>query len=901
MGTVPAPAGPLANLVRALRERALLTQEELAQRAGLSVGTVRGLESGRIRRPRSESVRLLADALALTGQDRATLIDAVRQERADPGPDRPTSAAPVPAQLPPDVAAFTGRREALARLDGLLAAAHRADAIVIAAIEGPPGVGKTALAVHWAHRNRRCFPDGQLYADLQGFAHGPPVPPIEVLARFLAALGVPRDQVPTDPDEAVAAYRSRLADRRVLVVLDNAANPSQVRPLVPGGSGSLVMATSRHRLTGLVARDGAHRIRLQALPDEESSALLERLLGAGRVRAERVAVKELAALCGHLPLALRVAAANLSDRPQHRVADYVSALRGAGRLGALAVSGDAASAVPAAFDLSYARLPAPARRMFRRLGLVPGPEVDIEAAAAVAGVAPPVAAELLDGLVRAHLVEERSTGRYACHELLRHYARDRAQAEESSAERKAVLDRLQTYYLAVADAAVQKLHPVLVRLPVSSDIAARQFASAADAQDWLDVERANLIATIKDAARRGPASVGWRLADVLRGYLALSPYLDDWRVAAQAGLAAATADGGPLALAAAQLNLAHLHLRDGDYHAAIEHATEALAACDSAGWAEGEGALLNLLGNAHWSLGELGAARDYHGRAYGRFERLGWKSALTALRGNLARVSLELGRLTDAAEYAHQSLADPSASEVAIAEAMALEILGEVHYAWGRLTEASGWFTQARAVSVAASFHSGEADAVHGLALIARDRGDHDQAAELAEAALALARRHSLHRVEVDCVLLLTGLRGSPVDGYREALALARRTGERHPEVEALIRLARALRMRGQYTQAHSNAVAGLESARRIGYRLLAGAALTELAEVFLARGCLPQARAHGEAALRVGLEVGHCLGQAHAHLALGRTAQADGRADAAEAHRRTARTFFAEMGMPAP
>jgi DNA-binding SARP family transcriptional activator len=809
----------------------------------------------------------------------------------------------VPAQLPPDVAAFTGRGRELGQLDALLADdATGPAAMAIAAIEGAPGVGKTALAVHWAHRVRHRFPDGQLYADLRGFAPGPPLQPVDILARFLPALGMPRDQVPTDVDEAVAAYRSLLADRRVLVALDNAADPGQVRPLLPGGPGSLVLVTSRDQFTGLVAREGAHRVCLEVLPDEESVALLERLLGAERTRVEPAATAELAQLCDHLPLALRVAAANLGSRPRHRIADYVTQLREADRLGALAVSGDADSAVPAAFDLSYTRLPDTARRVFRLLGLAPGRDISTDAAAELAGVTSPEAGRLLDGLAGAHLVEERAPGRYGCHELLRRYAADRAQVEETRDDRAAALARLHAYYLAAAAAAVQEVIPVSVRLPVPQGAPPPQFDDVAQALAWLDAERTNLVAVVSQAAEHGPPQVGWRLADVLRGYFGLGPYLGDWLTTARAGVAAATSDGDPQALAAAYLNLAHLRLRRSSYREAIEHATTAVASARTGEWVEGQAAILNLLGNAYWSMGELAMALEHYERALAGFERLGWKQVLAAMCGNLARVTVEMGRLADAAAYARRGLAEPRTLGVPIAEAIALEVLGEVHHARGRLPDATELFTRARDVSRAGGYHSGEADALHGLAVVARDLGDHTRAATLAEAALALANEHSLRRVEADCLTLLSGLRGGSgaVDGYRRALELARAAGDRHPEAEALVGLAAAHRLRGEYVHAHASATDALTIARKVGYRLLEGRALTALAEVCLADGAYDQAAAHGEAALEVTRETGHRLGQARAHLVLGRAAQASDQPDAARDHWRTAQALFADIGMPA-
>ncbi|MFB9332147.1 AfsR/SARP family transcriptional regulator, partial [Actinoplanes octamycinicus] len=294
------------------------------------------------------------------------------------------AAAAVPAQLPAAVPGFTGRRDHLRRLDSLLGApGAEPGAVAVVAVTGPPGVGKTALVTHWAHRVRDRFPDGQLHLDLRGYASDPPGRPIDALTQFLIALGTPADQVPTDVDAAARLYRSRLAGRRVLVVLDNANHPDQVRPLLPGDPGCVVLVTSRDQLTGLVARDGALGHRLGVLAADEARTLLEGLLGPAR-DAEARHLDRLAELCGGLPLALRIAAANLTGNPHRPITAYLDRLA-EDRLAHLAVDGDPQTTVRAAFDLSYAALTPAARRLFRLLGLVPGPDIDAGAAAALAG------------------------------------------------------------------------------------------------------------------------------------------------------------------------------------------------------------------------------------------------------------------------------------------------------------------------------------------------------------------------------------------------------------------------------------------------------------------------------------------------------------------------------------
>ncbi|HYU84276.1 MAG TPA: BTAD domain-containing putative transcriptional regulator, partial [Kribbellaceae bacterium] len=417
-----------------------------------------------------------------------------------------------PAQLPADVAGFTGRAEHLRRLDMLLPGTDQPQtALVLATIVGPAGVGKTALAVHWAHRVRNRFPDGQLWVNLHGYAAGRPTRPVEALAGFLQALGVAPEDVPAREDDAADLYRSAMAGKQMLVLLDNAHHPDQVRPLLPGSPGCLVLVTSRDKLRGLVAADGAATLSLDAFTANESGALLSRLLGVRRIREEPQAAARLAGLCGHLPLALRIAAADLVTSRQ-TVAGYAARLATGDRLKALQVDGDPHATVRAAFDLSYMAQPADAKRLFRLLGLVPGPDFTAPATAALADVSTGDAASILDRLANAHLIDEHGAGRYACHDLMRAYAAGLAAAEETDADREAAAGRLFDHYLRTVAAAAQRLYPEVLRLPQpTADRSPRPaFGDHVEASTWLDAERANLIAAITYTSEHGPREVAWR-------------------------------------------------------------------------------------------------------------------------------------------------------------------------------------------------------------------------------------------------------------------------------------------------------------------------------------------------------------------------------------------------------
>nr|WP_273378549.1 BTAD domain-containing putative transcriptional regulator [Actinopolymorpha pittospori] len=344
-------------------------------------------------------------------------------------PDNPARTLTPPAQLPPAVSGFTGRRAQLRDLDRYVTAGTEdAAASRLVVVSGMGGLGKTALTLHWAHQVADRFPDGQLYLDLRGHAAVPAVRPIEALAHFLLGLGFEPARIPHDLDAATAAYRTALAGRSLLVVLDNAADPAQVRPLLPAAPGCLTLVTSRDRLSGLVARDGADRLALDTLTTEEAIDLLERLLGPTRAAAETEAVTALAKVCGRLPLALRIAAGFLTDNPAHTVRAYVEQLQQGDLLDALTVDGDDDAAIRATFDLSYQRLSDPERRMFRLLGLVPGPDVTPGAAAALAAIPVADAGRQLSRLCASHLLTEHVPGRFMLHDLLREYARGRAEA-----------------------------------------------------------------------------------------------------------------------------------------------------------------------------------------------------------------------------------------------------------------------------------------------------------------------------------------------------------------------------------------------------------------------------------------------------------------------------------------
>jgi DNA-binding SARP family transcriptional activator len=352
-----------------------------------------------------------------------------------------------PRQLPPPIAALAGRKQELDGLFRLLENAGPGAATVpVAAVCGTAGAGKTTLALHWAHQVADRFPGGQLYVNLRGFSYcGPPVPPARAVRGFLRALGVPAAGIPADPDGRAALYRSLLAGRRMLVVLDDASDAAQVRPLLPGSPGCFVLVTSRRQLTGLVA-EGARPVTLDVLSQAEARELLARRLGRERTAGQAEALDELAGLCARLPLALSLAAAHAAVRPGVPLAGLAAELRDPRTRLDVLDGEDPATSLLAAFCSSYRALSGPAARMFRLLGLVPGPDISAPAAASLAGLSLPQAREALRELARGHLVSEQVPGRFACHDLLRGFAAGRAEACDGEAERRAALSRLSAHY-----------------------------------------------------------------------------------------------------------------------------------------------------------------------------------------------------------------------------------------------------------------------------------------------------------------------------------------------------------------------------------------------------------------------------------------------------------------------
>jgi DNA-binding SARP family transcriptional activator/tetratricopeptide (TPR) repeat protein len=873
-----------------------------------------------------------SEALEVFRQARTRLVDQLGVEpgpelqrlhqailRGDDQPAPPVAARKSPVvsapvrELPADVLGFAGRHRALRMLDAMLPAQLPADSagfagpVVISAIAGTAGVGKTALAIHWAHRVADRFPDGQLFINLHGYAPGPPVRPLQALTALLGTLGIVPEQVPADVTAAASRYRSLLAGRRMLIVLDNAAGAEQVRPLLPGSPGCLVLVTSRDRLTGLVAKDGARRLTLDALTPAEAIDLLRHLLGTDRVRTEQTAAAELAKVCAYLPLALRIAAARLADQPHHTITDYLTQLRAFGVLQALAVEGDEDSAVGTAFDSSYRILPEQTRLVFRRFGLVPLPDFSISAVAALAGMTERQTAPVLDRLAGAHLIDQPRPGRYTLHDLLRRYAAHLTHAADSDQERTAATQRLLDWYLTMVRSAGDLLHPQVLRLPPPPPPAALPAArldGPRAALDWLDTERHGLVAAVRHAVRAGHHRSALLIADGLRGHYNQRRHMNDWLTTARAALAASRTMDDPQAQASALHNLAHAYRGVARYNRSITYLTQAIPLFAQTDWPDGQ---ISALGNLGICLGMAGRTEEalaHLTRAVTLTETVESPPGPDTARvlKALAIACRDYGLLSDGLAHATRAMALNVASNARRGEATTHNTLGSLHHQLGRLDDAEHHLTTGLAWHRKTRGRYHEANALIWLSRTHHDARRLDLAGDCATAALKLAvdiadrRLEAIARNAQAAVTHATGNHDQAIAVHQGALHLAEDIDARKPQGDALVGLAAAHHSLGHHTTATDYAQQALTLARQAPFRVLEGHALHTLADAQHAQGHPQQALQHALHALHNHRQTGHRLGQAHTHTLLNRILS-DRDAQTADHHARQAHQLYS----PAP
>jgi tetratricopeptide (TPR) repeat protein len=662
-----------------------------------------------------------------------------KSERGAAGGTRLPDAAPRPRMLPAEAPGFTGRAAELAAVSALLPEPPDGDgAAPITVISGTAGVGKTALAVHWAHQHAGGFPGGQLYVNLRGFGPADPLRPAEALRIFLDALAVPAAQIPATLDGRQSVYRSRLAGTKTLIVLDNAGGPDQVRPLLPGAPGCLVIVTSRNQLAGLIAADGAQSIVLDVLSSGEAHHVLARRLGPDRVAAEPAAAGELARLCARLPLALAVTGARAAARPDFTLTTLAAELRDTrGRLDAL-TTGEDTTDVRAVFSWSYHQLSTPAARMFQLLGLHPGPDTTAAAAASLAGLDPGHARRLLRELTHAHLLTEHTPGRYTSHDLLRAYAAEQADANQDCEARNAAIGRVLDHYLHTAHTAALLLNPS--REPIClgaalDGVTPEQLTGHQQALAWFEAEHHVLAAALALAVKSGFDACAWRLpwtmATFLDGRAEWQQYADFQRVAIAAATrlgdtagqavahrlaASACARLGDYGQARAHLadclalyrqlgdragearvhqSLGWVAERQGRYTDALDHNEQALALYRAAGHRAGQADVLNSAGFCYALAGDYERAREYSRQALPLLRELGNRLHTAHAWDSVGYAEHHLGRLDEAADCYGQALSLYREVGNRYQEAVTITHLGDAYHAGGRTQEARDTWQQA--------------------------------------------------------------------------------------------------------------------------------------------------------------------------------------------------------------
>jgi tetratricopeptide (TPR) repeat protein len=699
-------------------------------------------------------------------------------------------------------------------------------------------LGKTALAVHWAHQVAGRFPDGQLYVNLRGYDPEQPATASDVLARFLRALGVPGEAIPPDDDERAARYRSCLAGKRMLIVLDNAGSAGQVRPLLPGTPSCAVVVTSRDALAGLVARDGAARLDLDLLPLADAIGLLRALTGA-RVDADPEAAALLAQQCSRLPLALRVAAelaGTRGDVPLARLVDELADQQQ--RLNLLDAGGDPGTAIRVVFSWSYRHLDTVAARAFRLAGLHPGPDFGPHAIAALTGATLADSRGVLDQLARKQLIQQPRSGRYAMHDLLRAYARELAAAHDDQDERHAALTRLLDYYLHSAAAAMDTLHPAerhyRPRIPPTRTPAPPVTEPTA-ARAWLDAERVNLVAVTAHAAGHGWPAHATRLASTLFRYLAVGCHSQEAIIVYVHARAAARQAGDHAAEASMLSHVAGFYWQQSRYQQAADHLQQALALSRQIGDRGREAATLTSLGVICSAQGRYQQASTLHAQALDACRQAGDLSGEMHCLVNLGHTEERQGRYQQASRHHYQSLAFARKTDDRYVECAALINLGTVRLRQGDLHLAAGYLDQALA--------------------LCRETSNRYQQAE------ALTRTGD--------VRLRQGRPQEACDRIQEALALYQEIGDRSGEADALNSLGEAHLAAGQPSRASTRHTAACDISDDIGDKYQRARAHDGLAHAHHALARPGQARDHWAEALALYTQLGTPeAAQVRAHLA---------------------------------
>ncbi|MGK5671321.1 AfsR/SARP family transcriptional regulator [Micromonospora sp. URMC 106] len=639
-------------------------------------------------------------------------------------PDNP----PVrPAELPHAPGGFVGRQPELAALDAQLDAVRRTGRPGIVVVDGMGGIGKTALALHWGHLRRDAFPDGQVYLDLRGFSPGDtPMTPAEALPRLLLSLGVPPSDLPPTLDSQCARMRSLTDGRRLLMVLDNAYDAAQVRPLLPGNVTGLVVVTSRRRLSGLLVREQAVPLRLAPLRPAESMDLI-----AGCLRGSRPDEREaLADYCGHVPLAIRIVAARALDLPDRPLDDLLDELRRGRLLDAFEARDGPDTNLRTVFSWSYRWLSPPAAELFWRLALHPGESIGVRAAAALAGLAVPRARDLAAELHRANLLQQPAPDRYQFHDLVGAYARELADAPENADERRLAFGRLLDWYLHTVSAAERVLQPHRPHFDPASPplVEPVRFESYQAALNWCEEERTNLVPVVCAAATGGAPEHAWQLALAASAYWYIAKRREDWRAATDVGVAATRALGDPRAEGALLASLATALCESRRYPEAIELYQESLRLHEASGDRDWRPTSLNSLAVAHAEAGRPAEALATFALARQEHRLRGNRRGEGVALQNMAQCHVLLGEPGEAIARHEEALTAMRDAGDRYAEAICIANLGEAHAELGDHERAILRFRDAVRLHLATGNEHGRARTLLALGRSLGALGDTDGA-----------------------------------------------------------------------------------------------------------------------------------------------------------------------------
>lgn len=667
----------------------------------------------------------------------------------------------VPCTLEARDPYFVGREKIFQQLDSSLpAGADHRPATPLLLITGPGGVGKTATANEWAHRVREYFPDGQIFIDLCGYDTRPPVPPTQALVHLLEALGIKQNS--TDIRILANRYRTALAARRILIILDNVAGKEQVHPLLPSGVNCLTIVTSRSQIGEVVVRHGARRIFMTPLNHREAQSLLTATIGKPRNRAIAREYSELATLTGFLPLALRIVAAYLTSAGAMTIADYVSELHSGDRLEKIGSRGGPDDELRSVIAMSYNNLPEGAQVLFRRLADFPGPHFTTEAVAALMACDARTARRLLGFLSDLHLVESPRASRFTLHDLVRLLALHLADEMDNNMDRVAALHRLGWWYVKTTNAAVRRLMPTMVGLPEPElDLTPLSFSTARDAADWLAEERLNVLATAEKLALPGAAYDGrlvCHLADSLRRSSWSHPHGLLWTSVAQAAHAA-TRRQGDAAEASAYLALGASHAGIRRFSEAVSYYAEAATRYHDLEDLAGEAAALHFMAYLSLRHGSVEVAADQVRRAIDLRDHLGDEHGCISALSNLSTIEAMLGRLEDSERLAHEVADGAARLDYLTAAIHANNALGFIHRQYGRLRTALQYYTEAQKVAEPRDDHYRLSEALAGQAGVNCDASRASAAERLAKKALRSARTSGNQIAEIDSLIALGNAR----------------------------------------------------------------------------------------------------------------------------------------------